>query len=322
MPTCEPWAPSRVGEGVLGVPRQLALLRGLRCACVARRLCTTLSALALSIAAAPGLAADKLVWLTRDLPPLTVFNGPSKDQGVIDQLLPQLIAGMPQYQHSILHVNRARAIQILESPTLSCDPALVWNPARAQSIAYSAAVLGLHSNGLIVRREDVPTISNFINDGHVDIEALLNARVIKLGLIGQRSYGEWIDSRLAAGPASQLSIHYGNDALGSLLQMQQAGRVQGLLGYWPEIRTKAQQQALPADALVFYPIKGTATFEPIYIGCSNTPQGRQIIRRINTLLKNLPHDMLIQSYAQWMEPEQREAYLEAAKAALQAPAAP
>lgn len=311
-----------MGGGALAILRQLAFMLSLTWGSVARSLCTMLSALALLIAASPGLAADKLVWLMRDLPPLTVSGGPSKDQGVIDLLLPQLMAGLPQYQHSTLHVNRARAIQILESPTLSCDPALVWNPARAQSIAYSAAVLGLHSNGLIVRREDVPHISRFINDGHVDIETLLDTRAIKLGVIGQRSYGEWIDSRLAAGPASQLSIHYGNDALGSLLQMQQAGRVQGLLGYWPEIRAKAQQQALPADALVFYPIKGTATFEPIYIGCSNTPQGRQIIRRINTILKNLPQEMLIQSYAQWLEPEQREFYLEAAKASLQAPATP
>jgi len=43
---------------------------------------------------------ETLIWLKRDLPPLTIFDGPKKGQGVIDQLLPLLIAGMPQYQHS------------------------------------------------------------------------------------------------------------------------------------------------------------------------------------------------------------------------------
>ena len=70
---------------------------------------------------------ETLIWLKRDLPPLTIFDGPKKGQGVIDQLLPLLIAGMPQYQHSVMRVNRARGLQMLHEPTLVCDAALNWS---------------------------------------------------------------------------------------------------------------------------------------------------------------------------------------------------
>jgi len=67
---------------------------------------------------------ENLVWLKRDLPPLFIFEGPKKGLGVIDQLLPTLIAGMPQYQHSVIKVNRARGLQMLHEPSLTCDAAL------------------------------------------------------------------------------------------------------------------------------------------------------------------------------------------------------
>ena len=57
-------------------------------------------------------------------------------------------------------------------------------------------------------------------------------------------------------------MHYGSDPLASLLQMQQAGRMPALLGYWPEIQAKASQQGLSPDALMFYPIQGAPEFAP------------------------------------------------------------
>jgi len=39
-------------------------------------------------------AAPTLIWLLRDLPPLTVFHGPQKGQGVIDKMMPDLIANI------------------------------------------------------------------------------------------------------------------------------------------------------------------------------------------------------------------------------------
>lgn len=236
------------------------------------------------------LAKEKLIWLLRDLPPLTVADGPQKGQGLIDHLIPALIAGMPQYQHVIVRVNRARAIQMLEKSPLTCDPALVWNPTRAYSIAYSTPIAGLPGNGLVIRREDQPQIAPYVLDQKVDLQAMLKAHALKLGIIAKRSYGVWIDDQLSESPQSQIFIHHGNDPLGSLLQMQHAGRLQAMLGYWTEIQEKATQQGFAPESLIFYAIQGSPTYQPIYVGCSNTEEGREAIRSINSILVNFRHE--------------------------------
>ena len=256
---------------------------------------------------APGsFASDKLIWLLRDLPPLTVLSGSTKGQGTIDQLMPYLMASMPNYQHTVVNVNRARAIQMLKSSSLACDPTLVWNPSRAHSIIYSNPVMRLHSNGLIIRHHDQSLIEPYLHNGSVNLTALLKAQTLKLGVIAQRSYGEWIDTQLSQSPVNQLSTHYGNNAFASLLQMQQAGRVQAVLGYWPEAWAMARQQGLAPATLNFYPIEGAPTYQTIYIGCTNTPEGQQAILSINKALEAIPDDVFIKFQDQWPEPEQPE----------------
>lgn len=268
-----------------------------------RGICTALITSMCVMWAPDSLAAEKLVWLMRDLPPLSVHEGPKKGQGVIDQLMPMLIASLPHYEHIMLRVNRARASQMLESPTLTCDPLLLWNARRANRIAYSNPIIGLHSNGLVIRRQDQPRIEAFIHEGSVDLPALLNAQTLKLGIVAKRSYGEWIDEQLMQGTESQIVTHYGNDASGNLLQMLKAGRLQTMLGYWPEIQSKTNQLGLLPEDLVFYPIKGAPTYQPIYIGCSNTHEGREIIRGINTVLTNINLETLMNVEAQTFNTE-------------------
>ena len=257
---------------------------------------------------------ETLIWLLRDLPPLMIFEGPQRGQGVIDQLLPLLIARMPQYEHSLLRVNRARGLQMLHEPSLTCDAALNWSKERDSWIAFSLPVFRAMSNGLAVRRVDREVLTPFINDGEVDLATLLASGREKLGIIAERNYGEYLDALLKQAPVHALSPHYGNDALGSLLQMQRLGRLRMLLGYRSEIRYQAQQQGIAEDELQFFPIRGTGKYLSGYIGCTDTPQGRQAIIEINQVLRNLPHDRLSEAYAAWLDPESRNDYLEASRA--------
>ena len=273
----------------------------------------------LLICAPESRATEKLIWLLRDLAPLTVFDGPQKGQGLIDQLMPVLIASMPNYQHVILRVNKARAIQMLKEQPLACDPTLIWSAARAHSITYSTPIIGLHSNGLAILRENLPLLEPFVHDQKLDLLAMLNAKKVKLGVIAQRSYGEWIDEQVSQGPQQQLFTHYGSDPLGSLLQMQSAGRVQAVLGYWPEIQSKASQVGLPEDALIFFPVQGAPVYQLVYIGCSDTSQGREAIHTINAVLANLGENVLNTSKAQWSAPGQTGEYQEPGKVITQPP---
>ncbi|EXF94834.1 hypothetical protein HK44_028310 [Pseudomonas fluorescens HK44] len=300
------------------VPMGLSKLKGLSLIhqCVAQHLRllgfgATLSCLLAIPSAAQ--AKDSLIWLMRDLPPLTIFDGPQKNQGVIDRLLPALIASMPEYQHTTFRVNRARGMQMLLEPSFTCDPSLLWSPERAKHITYSIVAYRVPANGIVIRHADREALAPFIIGNSVDLERLLADRDKKLGVIAERSYGQVVDRLLQQAPSNSLAAHYGNDALGSLLQMQRLGRLTALLGYWSEIRYQAQQQGISPDELEFYRLRGTDKYQSIHIACSDTEQGRQAITHINTLLRGPGQTRLVEFYAQWLDPKMRSEYLEDAK---------
>ncbi|MFM9383209.1 TIGR02285 family protein [Pseudomonas sp. UV AK001] len=258
-------------------------------------------------------AKPTLIWLLRDLPPLTILEGPKKGQGVIDQLMPMLIAGMPQYEHTLMRVNRARGLQMLHEHPFACDPSLLWNRERAQWIAFSIPAFRAVSNGLVVRRKDREMLEPFLVEEQVDLSAYLSNGERKVGVVAERSYGEYVDNLLRRAPSGSLTPHYGNDALSSLLSMQRLDRLQAVLGYWPEIRYQARQVQIAEDELEFFPIHGADKYISSHVGCTDTTQGRQAIREIDHLLRTLPHEHLNQLYAQWLDPEMRPDYLEQAR---------
>lgn len=255
-------------------------------------------------------AKERLVWLLRDLPPLTIFEGTRKGEGAVDQMLARLIAQMPEYEHSILRVNRARALQMLQEPNFNCDPTLLWTPERARFIHFSMPSMGTLSNGLIVRRQDAAMVEPFLVDGKVDLKALLDSHAARLGMVAERSYSTPVDILLKAAPAQDLTPHYGNDAVRSLLQMQNLGRLKWLLAYWPEVRYLTQELGQPLDALSFYPIQGVAEYQFIHVGCSDTPLGHEAVQHINQLLLEMREDTLPPLYAEWLDPLTRETYLQ------------
>lgn len=280
-----------------------------------RQRCHTLLALMLCTllgASMPGIAVakERLFWLLRDLPPLTIFEGSSKGQGVVDQLLPMLIEKMPEYDHSILRVNRARGNQMLQEGRFTCDPTLLWTPERAQFVHFSQPSLGILSSGVVVRQQDQPLLKPYLNNDEVNLRTLLDSTSMKLGVVAERSYSSTVDALLKTLPAKTLSRHFGNDAVTNLLQMQQRERLQLLLGYWPEVRYLIQQQGWPADNYRFYPIQGVARYQFIHVGCADTPLGREAISHIDQLLKTLRRDTLPDLYAKWLDPELRERYLQ------------
>ncbi|MEW9681813.1 TIGR02285 family protein [Pseudomonas sp. TE50-2] len=254
-------------------------------------------------------ARERLLWLVRDLPPFTIFEGPAKGQGVIDQLLPMLIAQMPEYDHQIVRVNRARGIQMLQEPSFTCDPTLLWTPERARYVHFSQPSLGVLSSGLVVRTRDQALLEPFLDGQQVDLQRLLAQTRLKLGIVAERSYSVQVDDVLRQLPDSAFSRHYGNDATASLLQMQQLGRLQLVLGYWPEVRYLIQQQNGSLDDYRFYPIRGVDRYQFLHVGCSDTALGREAIAHIDQLLPMLRRDTLPGLYARWLDAELQEDYL-------------
>lgn len=270
--------------------------------------------LALICALLPGVATakEKLLWLIRDLPPFTIFEGPAQGQGVLDRMLPLLIAQMPEYEHSIVRVNRARGIQMLQEPSFTCDPTLLWTPERAKYAYFSSPTMATLSSGLLVRNEDQALIEPYLQGGSVDLKRLLTQSTLKLGIVAERSYSASVDKLLRQLPDSAFNRHYGTEATASLLQMQQLGRLQLVLGYWPELRYLLNQQGADTHSYRFYPIQRVRPYQLLHVACSDTPLGREAIGHIDKLLPALRRDTLPDLYARWLDPEQREAYMQRA----------
>lgn len=285
----------------------------MRAACCLRHLvllCGLLPALLLQ----PASAKERLFWLVRDLPPFTILEGPEKGHGVIDQLLPLLIRQMPEYDHSIVRVNRARGIQMLQDPqTFTCDPTLLWTPDRAEYVRFSTPSLGVISGGLVLRKDSEALVAPYLDGQQVDLHGLLSKTSLKLGVVAERSYGTQIDAILRQLPDTAFSRHYGNDATANLLQMQQLGRLRIVLGYWPEVRYLIEQQGGALADYRFHPVQGVNRYQFLHIGCSNSELGRIAIAHIDQLLPALRRDVLPALYARWLDPALQEDYLEESK---------
>ncbi|CAG8866079.1 hypothetical protein PS627_01874 [Pseudomonas fluorescens] len=258
-------------------------------------------------------ARDRLFWLLRDLPPFTIFEGDQKGQGVIDELLPRLIESMPDYDYSLARVNRARAIQMLQEPSFTCDPTLLWTEERDRFVEFSEPFLGVMSSGLVVRKQNQAVVAPYLEQQQVDLKRLLAQTRLKLGIVAERSYSTQVDDILRSLPETAISRHYGHEAVSSLLQMQRLGRLQLVLGYWHEIRYLIQQQGESLDDYAFYPIQGVARYQFLHVGCSDTEQGREAINQVNQVLHGLRRDTLPGQYARWLDPQARDAYLEDAR---------
>lgn len=285
-------------------------MRAARCLRHLALLCGLLPALLLQ----PASAKERIFWLVRDLPPFTILEGPEKGQGVIDQLLPLLIRQMPEYDHSIVRVNRARGIQMLQDlNSFTCDPTLLWTPERAEYVRFSVPSLGVLSGGLVLRKDSEALVAPYLDDQEVDLHALLSKAPLKLGVVAERSYGTQIDAILRQLPDSAFSRHYGNDATANLLQMQQLGRLRMVLGYWPEVRYLVEQQGGALADYRFHPVQGVNRYQFLHVGCSNSELGREAIAHIDQLLPALRRDVLPGLYARWLDPALQENYLEESK---------
>jgi uncharacterized protein (TIGR02285 family) len=257
-----------------------------------------------------GQAKETIIWLLRDFPPLTIFSGPQAGQGAIDKLMPELIARMPEYDHQIMHVNRARGTQILQDhDVFACDPTLLWTPERDKTILFSIPTYATPGNGVTIERKNHSLIAPYLSDdGHLDLAALLASNTVKVGIVGERSYGPVIDKviKQTTQPDS-LILHYGNAAVGSMLQMERMGRFQAFISYWPEARFHAQQQGIALQELEFFSVKDAPKYQFAHIGCSKTDKGREAMAIINREMRVLRTTKLIDFYAEWMA--KREEYL-------------
>lgn len=256
--------------------------------------------------------ADKPVlnWMVLDLPPGSKpVNGELTD-GINDVMLKMVFSAMPEFQHSIVVVNTARAMSNLAEGVEACFGSAAFTAERERVAYFTLAYLipPLH----VVARSDIAQRVPRNDRGEVLPAPLFDSPELRGLIVPQRSYSSTVDSLLARrAPTSGVKTVLATDGGANILRMIKLRRgdytveydfvVKYLIGRTPEL-----QRAVGEFKLL--PIAGTAPI-PVGMACPHTTWGRQTIERIDAALTQVASQPAYrEALLHWVTPEMARRY--------------
>ncbi|MDZ7869301.1 MAG: hypothetical protein U5L02_08930 [Rheinheimera sp.] len=246
---------------------------------------------------------NTIIWLTE--------HAPSQQLQVLD--INDGTFSLLQQQLHTLQVTRLQAtvpqaVKLLQSRANVCVGNKLPLPARRdwgvistlpQVIFPGLRLYVLKSSGL------VPWL-NMLNDSPpLSMQRLMTTNQrFKLGFAAGRSYGDKLD-RLLQDESHQRNVvsRAGPDNAGGLLQMFSRGRIDLLIEY-PNVVAHYLSQLPQQPEVLSYALAESPAILPGHIICSDTPQGRFLLRSldqaISTLSKQRPY---LDAHLRWFSPE-------------------
>lgn len=260
--------------------------------------------LALSIAAAhPGYAGEVLNWTRLDMPPVNIVRDPLKDQGYADKFLVDFLPAMKGFEHHVCVSSGARALELIRETSNSCNMTLLYQKKRDAYVHYSAPIMGLIPNRVLVLAGNEGMVRPYLTDEGVDLARLLRDSELMVGLINARAYGEFIDSQLEAAKPFKHVSYLPKSVLGA--RQLFAGRVDVLVAYVHEALYYKKAKSILED-VVSFPIKGERLVD-MHMGCSDTPTGHRAVDEINRLLDSGMRGVFLDYYLEWVDSGARQA---------------
>lgn len=214
---------------------------------------------------------------------------------------------MPQARHELINANAKRSWQMIAGGERACQISAVRTPER-QKIAYFTNTLLGPPMQLIARRDKVAALPRNAA-GEVELERVLADATLRGALVDGRSYGSFLDARIAARPGTAAVKLYGARDFGSqLLAMLAADRADWTITFDLTLHQSADAERLTA-LLQSLPVAGAS--EPMIAGiaCPRTPWGLATIRAADAAIGTpAGAQMLRESLDRWTTPEVRQHY--------------
>lgn len=242
--------------------------------------------------------AKTIDWVVTDFAPYYIFNdqyaGTGRDESVISLLEEQL----PNYTFKRVILPSSRTVREVSNPNHTyCMLSLYQSEHRREHIAFSeqASTIGL-SPSIAIHKELLHSLKLDPN-AQISLKKLLSEYKLTLGISMSRSYGETIDEVINTNADASIIIRPGRDTLASLTYMLKKKRIDILLGYPSEHFYLAKSMGFD-DELIQLPLTEASELSFGYIGCTNTAQGKQHIKTLNSalaIIKEQPsyHEVLI-----------------------------
>jgi uncharacterized protein (TIGR02285 family) len=269
----------------------------------------TIAALAL-LAACPAAAADIVTWLTTDLPPQYVGDGPFAGDGIKDLQLKLIREELPAFQHREVKASIGRLWYQMQHEDGVCGLGVLRSAEREKIAVFTGRPLLVPGFRLIVKSGHLDQFRPFMEGDAVDLEALKDNRRLAGGYVADRVYPQPMRDFLAdPGHRNKMERAIGNERLYQLLNSGRLDFVFGL-GYEAGYFNAVLNASEPLTALS---VKGIEPRIKGYTACSDRPLGQAVVARLDALQKDETFwRRWVAPLERWLDPDDYAAALEGA----------
>ncbi len=251
------------------------------------------------------LFSQNIVWNSVEFPPSLITKGELQDKGFSDQARTLISKKATNFSHEIQYVNSARAINNLKTKNNYCFSGLNKNEKREKFVYFSKPFMYSLPNEIVIKKDNLNKFKKFIDgNGTIDLEKLLGNKTLQLAYTKERSYSKYIDKIINKNKGNgNLVYRPASDLTKGFLKMLEANRADYIIEYPVMVSYNSNKEFLSI------PIKGSNSTFPVYVGCSKTTTGKNIITEINKVIEQNQQE-LSSFYAQYLDENTRKRYLD------------
>lgn len=234
-----------------------------------------------SLAAGCASAADEILWLAPEFPPLVITGTALQGQGYGDGELRYLTSHLPQFRHRIVYATPPRLWHEIGTRDGACTISVAKTSEREKVAAYSARSVHSTANQVIIRTDALANFEAFLDErGHIDLARLGAEGHLRGGYSDGVSYGPAIDNFISEQKSKrplEIVAH-----MRTPLPSLDKGRLDYVFGYYMDLEYYRRTREITASFTVF-PTKPESEGQDSYIACSKGPRGREILAAIDAL---------------------------------------
>ena len=261
--------------------------------------------LAIAALAASCLAAnakDAVTWHPTEFPPFYILNGEFAHTGISDRHLKYFLDRLTDFDNSLVPTPLARAWGEIEAGQNVCVLG-VKNPERERIALFSKPLIvgtGMH---LLVSTSRVAAFKAFEDaTGAVDLDRLVQDRMLKGAYAAARSFGSLVDRAIAEG--KETGALKPLQVTPQALRMVDSGRADYTFGFGPELVYMKMSEKRPINIQALR-IAGEPRIAYQYFACARTETGKAVIAAIDDLIARTDglQSTLIQAVRTWYSDE-------------------
>jgi len=225
-----------------------------------------------------------LTWYITNWPPAFILDGPRKSQGYADQIIDILEDELPDYQHKRTFLPYPRLLKYIERGEEGCYPTNVYEEKANYGVTSVPHVL-VSGHSIYIHKDNK---DKFPSLQEASLVSLLNNPKLILGVRADLEFGPIIAPILKAHENdAHLFRRSGQDLVDGLVKMLHRKRIDYFIEYSFVMKFGADKIGASMNDFIEIPMLENKTeFIRGTVECPDTPWGRDVIAKINTILIN------------------------------------